>query len=633
LAKNPDERFQCAHDVGIALKWVSVEAAAPAPARPDDVGGWRPQLQRTWPWLAGMVVVALCTALAVWKFVARALQPRAMHFSAVTNFAGVQAQPSLSPDGRSVAFVSNRDGHYNIYVGLISGGSLIQITNDLNLKSRPSWSPDGSAIAFARLNESGIWDIWEVPALGGTPRRLILNATDPAWSPDSHSIAYENLSNQTIWVANASGQSARQVLPPQPGWQETEPRFSPDGRKIAFAARSGDAGPYGELELADLDSGKTQTLTHDGALAISPAWSPDGRFIYFASSRGGTMNIWRISADGSELGQITAGEGDDAELDISANGKRIVFSTLRENIGIAQLDLQAKPGQQSVKLLTTDPARNHFGPTYSPDGKRLAYFCNLKGIQKEGIEVADANGSNALQLVQDAATNVFPRWTPDGKYLVYMSIAGAGIWGYRRIPVSGGAPETLLEASVSNAKSAATDIRRGIQDVGGDGRLLFQGSEGKVETLDSRSGEAQTLATLPPTQKSFLLRWSPDGHSIAYIAEPSEENDPKAGLWVNDFKSPPRQVFRGWVIWYAHGPGNEIYLLEGKPDLNGVLWNVGWNAQGLARTSASVPILYNFNYRHTLAVNEFDVSPDGRHLAFQTEQVLEENIGMIENVR
>ena len=112
---------------------------------------WR----RAFPWvLAGLLAIAVLT-LSI-GFFSHAPQPTAMHFRTVTNFAGVQAQPSLSPDGRSVAFVSNRNGHYDIYVGLISGGSLVQITADINLKSHPSWSPDGSTIAFARLNESGI---------------------------------------------------------------------------------------------------------------------------------------------------------------------------------------------------------------------------------------------------------------------------------------------------------------------------------------------------------------------------------------------------------------------------------------------------------------------------------------------
>src|SRR5207244_8100594 len=116
-------------------------------------------------------------------------------------------------------------------------------------------------------------------------------------------------------------------------------------------------------------------------------WSPDSRFIYFASSRGGTINIWKIGAGGSGLRQVTAGAGDDAELDISADGKRILFSTLRENIGLAQLDLDTKPGRQGVKLLIGDPVRNQFGPAYSPDGNRLAYFTNFKGADRKSTRL------------------------------------------------------------------------------------------------------------------------------------------------------------------------------------------------------------------------------------------------------
>ena len=256
LTKDPKQRLQAIGEARIAIEEAVSGAAGVVAGLPGQEGSggvklrlptWHPAL----PWvLAGLLAIAV-SALSI-GFFDRAPQPSVMHFRTVTNFAGVQAQPSLSPDGRSVAFVSNRDGHYNIYVGLISGGSLVQITNDPNLKSRPAWSPDGNTIAFARLNESGIWDIWQVPALGGTPRRLILNAVDPAWSPDGHSLAYENVSTGTIWVSSTSGQNARQLAPAEPGLQDTEPRFSPNGRMIAFAARSG--GPYGELGVADLDS-------------------------------------------------------------------------------------------------------------------------------------------------------------------------------------------------------------------------------------------------------------------------------------------------------------------------------------------------------------------------------------------
>src|SRR5689334_25361801 len=99
-----------------------------------------------------------------------------MRFSSITNFAGVEGQPSFSPDGRSVAFVSDRGGQYDIFVGLLSGGSLVRVTNDPNVEARPRWSPDGSKLLYARLNESGLWDSWVVPALGGTARRISANA-------------------------------------------------------------------------------------------------------------------------------------------------------------------------------------------------------------------------------------------------------------------------------------------------------------------------------------------------------------------------------------------------------------------------------------------------------------------------
>src|SRR5262249_2947019 len=83
-----------------------------------------------------------------------------LRFSAGTNFAGVEGQPAISPDGRAVSFVSDRGGQYDIWVGLLSGGSLVRITNDANIESRPRWSPDGTKLLYARLNDSGLWDSW-----------------------------------------------------------------------------------------------------------------------------------------------------------------------------------------------------------------------------------------------------------------------------------------------------------------------------------------------------------------------------------------------------------------------------------------------------------------------------------------
>lgn len=623
LQKDPKQRLRDIGDARISLE--EALAGAPEPAIAGAAAPSRPLRRRAifgGAGTAGLIIVGLA-AYFLGRSVAMTLP--AMHFSAVTNFSGVQAQPALSPDGRSVAFVSNRDGHFNVYVGLVRGGNLVQITNDSNVESAPKWSPDGTTLAYARLNEAGVWDIWEAPALGGTPRRVVLNAADPTWSPDGRSLAYFNPVDGAIWTCGASGENAHQAVPPwQEGGWNTQPRFSPEGHRFAFAARHSDGSPYGELAVADFDSGKTHLLTHDGALALSPAWSPDGRSIYFASSRGGTFNIWKIAADGGDPEQITAGEGDDADLDVSADGKRIVFGTLRQKIGIAQLDLQAKSEDESVKIITSDPARNQFGPAYSPDGKSLAYFTNLKGAEREAIWVSKADGSTAQALVEDSLNNVFPQWSNAGDALFFLSNPNTGEsahWQLRRVLISGGAPKKVADVATPD------------YFVGRDGRILTVQPNTEVAVFDPRDGKTEKLGSLPAQPGRGLALWSSDEHSVAYMQDPSTADDPNAGVWVDDFKSPPRQIFRGWVSWITQGEGNEIDLLVCRPDLTAVLWKVGWNGQGLSRTRWTVPMLYDGNYFRTLSFDEVGASPDGRYLAFQTEQVLEENIGMIENIR
>jgi serine/threonine-protein kinase len=578
--------------------------------------------------LAGLLVGAIVAGLLVWKLVlGRPAFP--MHFSAVTNFPGVEAQPSLSPDGRSVAFASNRDGHYDIYVGLIAGGSLVRITNDPNLKARPRWSHDGTKIAYSRLNESGLWDIWEVPALGGTPRRLILNAMDPAWSPDGRSLAYANNSTGSIWIADSSGQNARAITQPEPGWSELQPSFSPDGSRLGFVFKI--QGPYGELAVANLVTNKVHRLTDDHALALSPAWSPDSRFVYFASSRGGALNIWKIAASGGEPDQITAGQGQDAELDVSFDGKRIVFSTYRESINIAEVRLEPGEGGTGPKWLTTDPARNANAPAYSPDGKHLAYFSARQGVEREIIWVMDSDGSNPVPLIEDGRANIFPRWAPDGQTVFYMRTFPAGrdaqdtiwTWGLeiRTTAVVGSAP--LLPVTVT---------AHGPFDVGPDGRVLLRAPQGRYQAFNPANNQTQTLITLPEGQQSGLPRWSPDGRSIAYVVLARQLNDPSAGFWVDDLKNPPRQLFRGWVVWYAWGRSGNIYLLEGKPDLDGVLWRLDSDGHLLRSTSANTRLNHSY-WLTTQPVDHFDVSPDGRRIAIGVQQVYEADIGMIEGLR
>ena len=331
LHKNPSRRLRDIGDARLELDEVGPEAEEITAGRPPAKARQRPAL------LLGILLLGIAIGALAASLLFRRTSPGSegdaastTRFVPITNFSGMETQPSLSPDGRSVAFVSNRDGFHDIWVGLVGGGRLVRITNDPAAESHPQWSPDGTRIAYAKLKDSGFSDIWEVPALGGAPRRIVRDASEPAWSPDGRSLAYTNLMTDMIWICDASGGNARAVTTPDSiSRTHRQPAFSHDGRRLAYIQRQ--SGPYGEMAIVDLATGRSRTVTADHVLSYSPAWSPDDAFLYFASSRGGTGNIWKIPAAGGPARQISAGQGDDLDISLSADGKRLVFSTYRQN--------------------------------------------------------------------------------------------------------------------------------------------------------------------------------------------------------------------------------------------------------------------------------------------------------------
>ncbi len=624
LHKDMNRRLQHIGDARIeieeALSSAALWPAAPASTEAPRAMTWR----RTLPWvLAGLF--ALTTIIAGWQYrPSWRLAPNpAMHFSVVTNFAGVEAEPSFSPDGRSVAFVSDRGGQSNIWVGLVAGGSLVQITKDPNLKDRPRWSPDGSKLAYARLNEAGIFDVWIVPALGGTARKILAGASDPAWSPDGRFLAFANYATGTIWICDATGNNPRQLTQEEPNFPflvHRQPAYSRDGRQMAFVRRR--PGPYGELYVAEVATSKMQPLTQDGALVLSPVWSPGDQFIYFASSRGGALNLWRIPARGGQPEQVTASQGDDAELDLSSDGKRLVFSTYRVHTNIVELTIDPKAGLSGFTWLSGDAARNELSPAYSPDGKRIAYFTNRKGAENEAIWVMGADGSDPVQVVEDERVNVFPRWSGDSQSLVYGSRARGLQGGFevRRVALSGQPSEKL-------PVTAPRTLSNGFGDVARDGRLVFYDSEGKVPVFDPGTKQTRVLEGV----RGGLHRWSGDGRRIAYIISPSRQDDSEAGLWVYDFERQPRQVFRGWIAGYAWAGGDELFFVEGKPDLKAWLWRLRLDGTSPERIPGSVQMV--FGYATPIPYVSVDVHPDRRRIAIEAAELNQANIGMIENIQ
>jgi Tol biopolymer transport system component len=612
LDKDPKRRLRDVGDARLELEEAQAGGAgAPATGRPATPRPWSAIVA----WCVASVAVLVTIGTLVRAHVGGLVVRAPMRFSVVTNFAGVEAGPSLSPDGRSVAFVSNRDGQWDIYVGLVTGGSLIRITNDPNVETRPRWSPDGANLLFARLNDLGNSDVWVVPALGGVARRIVLNGLHPAWSPDGRTIAYS--SGGVLWTCEASGANPRAVTAPELSIAHYQPAFSHDGRSLAFVRRR--EGPYSELSVADLRTGATKALTSDNALALSPVWSPDDRFIYFTSSRGGTLNIWKTSVVPGVPEQITAGRGDDTDIDLSADGKRLVFSTYRANVNLAELSLDTAPGRR-LRWLTSDSARGELSPRYSPDGRRIAYFSNREGAETESIRVMDADGGNASGVGADSRVNAFPRWTADGQELMFMSRA-PGIEQttpeVRRIAMVGGAAEVLPMKTWGPEWG----------DISADGRLVYRTSPGAGEIYDPRTNQREPVPDMPGGPF-----WSRDGRSFAFIVRPDPGTLLDAGLWIQGPDGARRRVFQGWVASFAWMSSGELLVLEGKPDLKGVLWRI--EVGGQRKTALTeVPLMMSHIIYSNVPGARFDVHPDARRIAIEEFEYLESDIGMIDNVR
>ena len=222
-----------------------------------------------------------------------------------------------SPDGAHLAFASERDGDFDIYVmdvqlalqGAGDDAFLRQLTHSAADEMEPCWSPDGMHIAFMSNQAGRPTEIHVIDVDGGDEQRLTGDEGDdwlPAWSPDGMHIAF--VSNRDgddeIYVMNPDG--SEQLPLTDNGVQDRYPAWSPDGAHITFS--SGEGQERG-LYVMSADGSDARLLTPGGASVWVSAWSPDGSRIAFTSDRDGNREIYVVNSDGSNLWQLTRNPG------------------------------------------------------------------------------------------------------------------------------------------------------------------------------------------------------------------------------------------------------------------------------------------------------------------------------------
>ncbi|MCA9294512.1 MAG: PD40 domain-containing protein [Phycisphaerales bacterium] len=236
--------------------------------------------------------------------------------------------PSISPDGRRVAFASNRNGSWDIYIMSINGGQAVQLTHDSSQELHPTWSPDGRTVAFCRLGEtSDRWEIWTIDAVEPGNMTYLTYGLFPEWQPNGDLIMFQRSRDRgdryfSVWtVEYRHGEALRPTeIASSAVAAIINPSWSWDGRYVAYSTvfQSPQADPSTKPDFADVwiqaidGSGRTN-LTGGWYVNVMPTWGPDGR-IYFVSDRSGVDNIWSL---GPEQAILAAGETPPSETGLA----------------------------------------------------------------------------------------------------------------------------------------------------------------------------------------------------------------------------------------------------------------------------------------------------------------------------
>jgi Tol biopolymer transport system component len=518
LEKSPAERFQSAGDLAFALLSATGSSARLEPIALGAGAGPSAKMLRLAA--AGAAIAVVAFGLGWWLRRPPPPQARPVRatFERLTDNPGVEAQPALSPDGKSVAYVSGESGNDDIYLLRIGGRNPINLTADSpDDDQTPSFSPDGSQIAFRSERQGG--GIFVMGATGESVKRLTDFGYNPSWSPDGRRIAVST--SQFAYPTDRSGFGELWAVDlasgaKRPIWQggdAVQPSWSPHGQRIAFWGLRGQSGRRDLWTVAADGSGArtgAAPVTDDTALDFSPAWSPDGRFLYFASDRGGTMNLWRIPIDegsGGVLGEaepVTTPSGWSGWASLSRDGKALVYASLEFRSTLLRVGFDPDRGETTgsavAVIRSTLPIRDH---AVSPDGKRVAFTT----AGREDLFVVGTDGSSFRRLTDDAFRDRGPTWSPDGERLVFYSDRSGGyqLWSIR--PDGSGMQQlSHLEGTANFPVWAPDGSRIATVDL----------RDQAWRILDSERGTVVREFTKPLREgvRFWPLSWSPDGASV-----------------------------------------------------------------------------------------------------------------------
>ena len=493
LRKDPERRLRHMDDLKLALLDLKEESESGklAAVSVSTAASRRRSLLR-WTLVGTGVLLFAAVGVGLWLQLPHAV-PKTVP---LTSYPGRQISPAFSPDGKQVAFAwdGEKGGNLDIYVKLVDAGVPLRLTNSSEDEYGPAWSPDARYIAFCRGNAPAVTavtlpapfsasdhvEIWTTPALGGAERKLGESAEcGLSWSPDGKYLALMDKNAprdpySIFLLSIETGDKRKLTSPPAESFGDGTPRFSPDGKTLAFDRSSSVA--QDEVYLLPVTSdgrpqGEPRRLTFDERIIFGLDWAADGRRIVYSSGQTGSTNLLTIAASGGAVERLAVAGGNPTALSISRSGNRLVYERDLFDSNIWRISGPNSSDQKSAPSRFIASTHPDLEPQFSPDGTKIVFTSARSGNYE--IWVCGAEGRSPVQLTSSSGPQLgSPRWSPDSRWIAFDS-PKAGNEDIYVISADGGRPRRLTSGSHNNVRPSWSQ----------DGQWIYFGS--------NRSGDWQ----------------------------------------------------------------------------------------------------------------------------------------------
>ncbi|MGC2257253.1 MAG: protein kinase [Candidatus Sulfotelmatobacter sp.] len=575
LEKDVARRFQSASDLAFAIESLSGTSTRTSTGTSTGISTAKrvsqpkAKLKRAWiPWV---IAAAVLMGTAVWEMVRPAAAPvnplEKAHFTRVTDFESVEA--AISPDGRFVAFISDHDGPFDVWLTQVGTGHLINLTQG---KAGPlpgplrsvGFSGDGSEIWIGG-GDVGL-RLRLMPLTGGAPRNFLGEDTaNLAWSPDGERIVYHTFTKgDPMFVADRTGANARKIFGDRPGLHNHFPTWSPDGRWIYFVHGT-PATREMDLWRIDPDGGNPERLTERNTDIAYPTPSGENTLFYVARDGDGSGPwLWAFDVKRRDSRRVSIGLEQYTSVQASADGRKLVATISNPVAGLwtvpildrvaEERDVKPFPvpnqralaprfGGSSLFYLSSLGAGDGLWrlrdgqateiwkgadgalfetPAVSPDGSRVAIVLRRSG--KRQMHVLSSDGAELQPIAEGIVAQGTSCWSPDGKWIVTGGSDATGP-GLFKIPLEGGSPVRLVSGPALNPVWSS------------DGRLIVYAGT-NVSTFAPLlavrpDGTSVELPHISLRRLGEHVRFLPDGKSLIYMQGLLASQD----FWLLDLAS------------------------------------------------------------------------------------------------